>query len=284
MIYVHRNWTIVPQAVKDALLAAAQELDAIADIDKQKQYIKDNASKWAAIREYLAAMSHNKCWYSEAKERVSRYQVDHFRPHGRAKQAIKTFAEGYSWLAFDLDNFRLAGVLCNTANQEHSAETVGKSDWFPLADPTTRACLAARDCSKESPLLLDPADPDDPSKLLFNDDGSVHPDLELPPDIQSDVLLAICYLGLNQGMLNGARKGIWRRCTRIIAQYNRIAKKRKGERTPEETKTLEELREDLVGMSKSSSEFAAVARCCLRAHKLDQFVVADELIPLAANE
>lgn len=284
MIYVHRDWSVIPQPIKDALVAAAQALDAIADQDARKKYIKDNDDKWAAVREYLNGMSHNKCWYSEAKERVSRYQVDHYRPHGRAKQALKTFAEGYSWLAFDLDNFRLAGVLCNTANKEHSADTVGKSDWFPMVDPTKRACLTARDCSVESPLLLDPVDPDDPCKLLFNDDGSVQADPNLPEDVQTDVSLAIGYLGLSQGMLNGARKGTWRRCARAIIQYNRIAKKRKGDRTQEEAATLLELREELVGMSKASSEFAAVARCCLRAHKLDQFIVADELIPLAAKE
>jgi hypothetical protein len=284
MIYVHRDWSAIPQHIKDALVAAAQALDAIKDQDDRKKYIKGNADKWAAVREYLNSMSHNKCWYSEAKERVSRYQVDHYRPHGRAKQAMKTFADGYSWLAFDLDNFRLAGVLCNTANKEHSSETVGKSDWFPLADPTKRASLTARDCSIESPLLLDPVDPDDPYKLLFDDGGTVRADPNLPVDVQADVTLAIGFLGLNQGMLNGARRGTWRRCVRAINQYNRIAKKRKGERTHEEAETLIELREVLVGMSKASSEFAAVARCCLRAHKLEQFIVADELIPIAKEE
>lgn len=283
MIYVHRDWSVVPPAIKDALIAAAKLLDDIEDVDARKKFIKDNADKWSAVRDYLGGMSHNKCWYSEAKERVSRYQVDHFRPHGRAKQALKLFAEGYSWLAFDLENFRLAGVLCNTANQEYSTNTVGKSDWFPLADPTKRACMVNRDCGGESPLLLDPVDPDDPCKLVFNDDGSVQADLDLPPDVQSEVLLAIGYLGLSQAMLNGARKGTWRRCTNAITKYNRIAKKRKGERTQGETETLLELREELVGMCRASSEFAAVARCCLRAHKLDQLVVADELLPIVLN-
>lgn len=284
MIYVHRDWSNIPQAIQDALIAAAHTLDAIDDVDARKQFIKDNADKWAAVRDYLGGMSHNKCWYSEAKERVSRYQVDHFRPHGRAKQALRCFADGYSWLAFDLDNFRLAGVLCNTANKEYSEDTVGKSDWFPLADPTKRACLTARDCSVESPVLLDPADPDDPCKLIFNDDGTVQADPDLPADIQTDVSAAIQYLGLTQGMLNGARKGTWRRCSRIITQYNRIAKKRKGDRTHEETVTLSELREEMMGMTRASSEFAAVARCCLRINKLDQFIIADELMPIADVE
>lgn len=284
MIYVHRDWGTIPQPVKEALVKAAEALEAIADPTARRAYIKDNAPKWAAVRDYLGGMSHNKCWYSEAKERVSRYQVDHFRPHGRAKQALKDYAEGYSWLAFDLDNFRLAGVLCNTANQEYSDDTVGKGDWFPLADPSRRANIAVRDCGRESPLLLDPVDPDDPCKLVFNDDGSVEPDPLLDPNVQSDVKLAIEYLGLRQGQLNGARKGTWRRCARAIAMYNRIAKKHKGNRTSEEVQNLLDLREELIGMSRSSSEFAAVARCCLKVHRLPQFIVADELLPLAGKD
>ena len=281
MIYVHRDWAAIPQHLKDALKAAADELEAIADPQERKAYIAANAPKWSAVRDYLGGMSHNKCWYSEAKERVSRYQVDHFRPHGRAKQALKDYTAGYSWLAFDLDNFRLAGVLCNTANQEYSDETVGKADWFPLVDPEKRASLNSRDCSKESPLLLDPVDPDDACKLVFKDDGTVEPDPMLEAETQADVALAIGYLGLRQGQLNGARKGTWRRCARAIRQYNRVAKKQKGDRTPEEMQTLLELREELVSMSKSSSEFAAVARCCLMAYRLRQLIVADELLPLA---
>ncbi len=283
MIYVHRDWGVIPQAVKDALKAAADELDGINDPQTRKDYIAANGSKWSAVRDYLGGMSHNKCWYSEAKECVSRYQVDHFRPHGRAKQALKTFADGYSWLAFDLENFRLAGVLCNTANQEYSDETVGKADWFPLVDSTKRARLSARDCGDETPLLLDPVDPDDPCKLIFNDDGSIAPDPTLGKDVQAEVELAISCLGLRQNQLNAARGETWLRCCRTIKKYNRIAKKRKGDRSAEEAATLREFQEELVAMSRASSEFAAVTRCCLKANGLPQLIVADELLPLAAH-
>jgi hypothetical protein len=281
MIYVHRDWASVPQAVKDELQAAAAALDAIDDVEARKAYIKANMSTWSAAREYLSDMSHNKCWYSEARESVSRYQVDHYRPHGRAKQALRTFAEGYSWLAFDLENFRLAGVLCNTANQEYSEDTVGKADWFPLLDPTTRATLEARDFSRESPILLDPVDPDDPGKLVFNDDGRVAPEPTLLPDEQARVQLAIDYLGLSQSQLDGARRRTWRDCFGRLTKYNRIAKKPKGHRTEEERETLAELTGELVTMTRASSEFAAVARCCLRVNRLEKLVVADELSNLA---
>lgn len=281
MIYVHRNLSAVPQAVIDDLQQAASELDKLTDIKARKAYIAANAGKWATARNHLSKMSHDKCWYSEAKESVSRYQVDHFRPHGRAKQSAGDFAAGYCWLAFDLDNYRLAGVLCNTANQEYSDSTVGKADWFPLIDPAARAAINSRDCSKESPVLLDPTDPDDPGKLSFNDDGTVAPDPALDPSEQKRVQLAIQYLGLGQSQLNRARLTTWRNCNRKLIKYNRTAKKPKGERTPEEQATLVELTNELVAMTQASSEFAAVARCCLRANRLSKLIVANELMPLA---
>lgn len=277
MIYVHADWSKVPQDVRNGLAEAAAQLEAITDTQQRKAFIRDNAAKWTALREHLAVMSHGKCWYSEASERVSRYQVDHYRPHGRAKQAEKEFAEGYSWLAFDLENFRLAGMLCNVANQEYSAATVGKADWFPLRDPRSRATLVAKDCSPESPLLLDPLDPDDPPKLNFNDNGEVVPADELDPPEAENVQLAIRCLGLYQSQLAGARKSKWLDCSRKIAKYNRLAKKPKGTRTEEGEATLRELRNELIAMTKSESEFAAVARRCLAVHKLEQLVVRDEL-------
>lgn len=284
MIYIHRDWEKVPEEVKAVLKTAAEELEAITSVEARKEYIKNHSTAWTAVREYLSGMSHGKCWYSEAKEAVSRYQVDHFRPHGRAKQAAKAYADGYSWLAFDLDNFRLSGMLCNTVNQEYSDQTVGKGDWFPLGDPGKRATLSARDTAQETPLLLDPVEPEDPCKLTFYDDGNVGPDLEVDPDVRANIELAIQCLGLRQSQLNQRRRSAWRICKRTIGRYKRIIRKPKGKRTPEDMATLNEAREELIAMSKASSEFAATVRCCLIAHGLRQLVVQDEILPLALQD
>lgn len=281
MIYVHRNWELIPEQVKNDLKQAAAELDAIADPEARKAYIKANQGKWSAVRDYLGQMSHRKCWYSEAPESVSRYQVDHFRPHGRAKQALRDTCDGYSWLAFEVDNFRLAGVLCNTLNQEYSEETVGKGDWFPLLEPAKRANLHARNCDCESPILLDPVDPDDPGKLLFKDDGTVWPNDQLSPEDQTHVTASIECLGLRQSQLNRARQRIWSDCVKRVRKYNLIAGKPKGQRTSEETEILKELVSELIAMSKSERPFAAVARTCLAVNRLGKFIVADEMLHLA---
>lgn len=284
MIYVHRNWKLVPDQLKSDLEQATVELEKISDPDARKAYIKENQAKWAALRDYLGQMSHYKCWYSEAPESVSRYQIDHFRPHGRAKQALRDTCEGYSWLAFNIENLRLAGMLCNTQNQEYSDETVGKGDWFPLLDPSKRANLNKRDCSEESPILLDPVDPDDPGKLLFKDDGSVWPDDRLTEEDQEHVKIAIECLGLRQSQLNRARKRVWANCAKRARQYSRIAAKAKGQRTAEEQETLKEIAGELIAMGRSNSPYAAVARTCLSVNRLTNFVVPDELLALADLE
>lgn len=281
MIYIHFDLAKIPKEKIDALQVATEALSKIEGDADRKKFIKDNADLWSALRENLLDMSHNKCWYSEARESVSRFQVDHYRPHGRSKQGEKNFAGGYSWLAFDPLNFRLAGVLCNTQNREHSEETVGKGDWFPLRDPSRRATLQSHDCSSETPILLDPICPDDPPKLLFQDDGSVEPSSGLGGEEEDCIRVCVDLLGLNQSILNRNRAAVWRACSRTIIKYNRFAKKPVGTRTAEEQETMRELLAELVTMTKPESEFASVARCCLDANGLGYLCVRSELEPLA---
>jgi hypothetical protein len=281
LIYVHRNWQTVPDQIKAALLQAAAELDSLADVEQRKAYINANRHKWAAVREYLSGMSHGKCWYSEARESVSRYQVDHFRPHGHAKQTAKQYSSGYSWLAFDIQNFRLAGVLCNTVNQEYSDETVGKGDWFPLTDPTRRATLDNRDTGMETPVLLDPTDPDDPYKLWFDEHGNVAPDGEMPPAQQAAVEEAIVCLGLRQSRLNERRRATLRRASRAAQRFKKVKIVPLGMRTERDTQIINEARAEMLAMSASTAEFAAAVRCLLVAYGLKQLVRPDELAPLA---
>lgn len=277
MIYIHRDWSKVPDEIKEALKKAADELDAIPDPQARKAHIESNSKAWTAVRDYLSGMSNKKCWYSEARESVSRYQVDHFRPHGRAKQAAKTYTEGYSWLAFDLENFRLAGMLCNTVNKEYSEESVGKGDWFPLIDPTQRATLENRAIGGETPILLDPTDPEDPAKLWFNEDGTVVPAPELEPDAQASVTLAIDYLGLKQSMLIGQRRRKMRQARRAINRYKAVARIPKGERSANDRANLKEAEAELLAMSSPSGEFAAAVRCYLIANGLRHLALQDEL-------
>jgi hypothetical protein len=280
MIYVHRDWSKVPKEKLDALKALSDALDAIEEVAERKAFIKANQAAWSEVRQELSLMSFNKCWYTEAREAVSRYQTDHFRPHGRSKQAPKVYAEGYCWLAFDIENFRIVGVLANTQNQEYSEETVGKGDWFPLVEPEKRAVLAKRSIAAETPVLLDPVDQSDPNKIAFNDNGEAFPSDDLPEDQKALVEQAITCLGLRQDQLNWKRRAKWRECLSKITKYNRFFKKPRGERTAEETETMLELAREIMTMASCQSEFSAAVRCCLKSQRLERFVVRDEFKPL----
>lgn len=282
MIYVHRDLSRISQAKLDALKALSAQLDGIVDPAARKAFIDENRAAWSSVREDLSLMSFNKCWYTEAREGVSRYQTDHFRPHGRAKQAAKDYAAGYCWLAFDIENYRIVGVLANTQNQEYSDETVGKGDWFPLLDPAVRATLAERSTDKEISLLLDPVKEDDSSKIAFNDNGEARPCDELPDADKAWVDDAIVMLGIRQDQLNRKRRTVWRSCTRKIVQYDCFFKKPEAARTDEERQTMRELAEELRAMSSCQSEFASTARSCLRSNRLDVLIVQDEFAAVNA--
>ncbi len=280
MIYVHRDWSKVPEEKLTRLQTLSDELDKIVEKADRKAFIEANADAWSDVRGELEAMSFGKCWYTESCDAASRNQTDHYRPHGRAKQAEGQFAEGYCWLAFDIENYRIIGVLANTQNREYSEETVGKGIWFPLADPEKRATLQNRDIAGETPLLLDPTDISDTVKIVFWDNGEAHPDTHLNDDERAIVDNAIVRMGIRQRMLNDARRKKWRDCIRTIEKYTRFLRKPKGHRSVEESATIEELAQELITMASAESEFSATVRCCLLSQRLDMFITRDELIPL----
>ena len=281
MIYVHRDFSKIAPEKLAALKAVSDALDAIDDPAERKAFIDANRAAWSTVRGELEAMSFGKCWYTEAKEGCSRYQTDHYRPHGRAKQAAKSYAEGYCWLAFDIDNYRIVGVLANTQNQEYSEETVGKSDWFPLLDPATRATLNNRSIDLEVPLLLDPAKEDDPDKIMFNDNGEAHPADQLTDGEKAWVQDAIERMGIKQEKLNGLRRKVWRDCQGLISVYDRFFKKPTAEWTADDRKSVNELAGKLRAMSSCRAPFAATARHCLKSNRLGDLIIKDEFA--AAN-
>ena len=59
------------------------KLKAATDIEKRE--IINNNNLWTDLKDWLQDLSHQKCWYSEAIESFSDYEVDHFRPKNRSK-------------------------------------------------------------------------------------------------------------------------------------------------------------------------------------------------------
>lgn len=122
------------------------------------------AQVWKDLKDGLAGLSQDKCWYCEMPQKRSDNAVDHFRPKSL-----------YPWGAFDKENFRYSCTFCNSYRKNpETGETSGKGNKFPLIDETVRATCRAEE-AREKPVLLDPCEARDPNLLSFDVDGKPVP-------------------------------------------------------------------------------------------------------------
>lgn len=157
MIYVRRDPSLIPEKVLRVAERAQAKLEALSP-EKRAEFIEKKSHVWRGFARYLATMSYGKCWYSESDCVQSFKDVDHFRPKKQAKRSDTETDDGYPWLAFSWDNFRLAAQRSNQINRDDGTdESVGKGAWFPLRQGSKLATWDDRCISDEAPTLLDPA-------------------------------------------------------------------------------------------------------------------------------
>lgn len=150
------------------------------DVEAGRCTINERSAIWAELKDALADLSHDKCWYCEAKQERSDDAVDHFRPKNRVDECDRH--DGYTWLAFDETNYRYSCTFCNSRRKGHDDVTKGKGDSFPLIDESTRA-FNPGDEEQEKPKILDPCKAGEASWLDWHEDGtpvSKYPDRTIP--------------------------------------------------------------------------------------------------------
>ncbi len=235
-----------------------EELLRIESPEERKRVIERNQRHWAKLKNWLLKLSYGKCWYSESKELVSDYHVDHFRPKFRAKNLDESQRDGYWWLAFDWKNYRISGSICNSLHCGADGETHGKADYFPLKDGCIPATSPVCNLEAEEIYLLDPTNPRDPSLLSFEETGNSMPvgdegtwDFE-----RADKTIKI--LHLNHIQLVEGRIKIWANCRLLMKIANSM-------KTQEEEKTelIDEISEALKKVTSPESELSSAARACL---------------------
>lgn len=137
------GWLVRAQAAKDAVANGADP--------------NDHGAVWRDLKDGLAHLLHDKCWYCESYVDRSDNAVDHFRPKGRVSDATNPHT-GYRWLAFDESNYRYACTYCNSRRKDLENGTVGgKADRFPLVNEAQRVYNIGS-VAAEQPLLLDPCE------------------------------------------------------------------------------------------------------------------------------
>ena len=122
--------------------------------------INDHADVWRNLKTPLKKLSHDKCFYCEIIQERSDGAVDHFRPK-----------VNYPWSAFSRTNYRFACTFCNSRRiDDQNERTGGKGDSFPLFDGSTQATCCEEE-PDESPILLDPCNPNEPGLIDFDETG-----------------------------------------------------------------------------------------------------------------
>jgi hypothetical protein len=140
------GWLARAQAAKEAV-AMGDDPDRYGDI-------------WRELKDGLAELFHDKCWYCEVQVPRADNAVDHFRPKKRVSDAQNPHS-GYRWLAFDPANFRYACTFCNCKRKDVDGDTEGgKADRFPLMNEVDRLYVEGP-IHNEQPALLDPCELND---------------------------------------------------------------------------------------------------------------------------
>jgi len=239
-----------------------QKLINATDEDSRKKIIKDNRNHWSDLKTWLQRLSHNKCWYSEARDKCSDFHVDHFRPKSCAKQCNGEKRNGYWWLAFDWKNYRISGSICNCCHRGDDGKTHGKSDFFPLRDDSPPARDNTDDIRKEISYLLDPTNPDDPVLLTFDETGTAIPS-EISGWNRERAEVTIELLHLNYYLLTDERKRIWQRCRSIINRASNKINQCIENRNTISEKEVSDIVNELRELIKPDAELSATAKACL---------------------
>jgi hypothetical protein len=234
--------------------ALLDRLKAAPDIDTRNNLIDSNSAMWRELKVWLLELSHGKCWFSEAKDCFSHWDVEHYRPKKTSKDERCSTYHGYWWLAFDWRNLRICG---NVGNRK-------KGSFFPLREGCERVAPHG-DHRYEQPLLLDPADDDDPNLLFFNLMGEAIPAPHVKdPWERRRVTYSVERCNLDYPPLADRRKTVWSECWNQIQTY--LAELAKYHADPTNAIAKEGLKSAarrIRSLTRYDKEFSSVARACI---------------------
>jgi len=237
--------------------AVTQRLNDAYSAEERHEIIEQNRALWGEIKKWLLEQSHNKCWYTEARNDSSYFEVEHFRPKKWNTGQDDPDFEGYWWLTFEWKNYRVCG---NAPNRKKGA-------FFPLHKDSQRAgSNRKRLVEDELYTLLDPVEIADPPLISFDERGlcKVSPGIKGWESIRADT--SINRFGLNSlPQLCEGRRRVWKDCRALIDELANLY--RNMQKTPTATcrARIKEKMVQLRDKTKSDQSFSAVARTCIHA-------------------
>lgn len=240
-----------------------KKLNGLDSTEERKKLIDKNKDLWRELKTWLLQLSHDKCWYSEAKEIFSFYDIDHFRPKSCAKQLDDTKREGYWWLAFDWRNYRISGNIGNRPHRGEDDRVRGKRDYFPLKTGSSVAISPEYDLRDEIIYLLDPTDPDDPLLLTFDESGYPKPAASDETWGCKRAKVTIELLHLDYRPLVDERKKIWTNCSLLIREAQNSMGGQSEVISATEQEKVKNIFKKLREMVSEKAELSSTARACL---------------------
>jgi len=215
MIFVKRDPKLIPEKLLAAADKAQMELEEL-PVEQRADFIRKKSNVWRDFSRCLRKMSHGKCWYSESPEAQSFFDVDHYRPKLESMRSAEVIDEGYQWLAFSWENFRLSANRSNRLSKnEVSNETEGKGSWFPLLDGSPKARWDDRCEEREQPVLIDPVQREDVRLIDVGANGLMGPSRTCVGKSQVRVKRSIELYGLNLPRLTDARRLVIRKINQL---------------------------------------------------------------------
>lgn len=264
-----------PDGWLDKDRAADEAIEACVDAVARRRLLRGRlADVWKTLRDNLAEISHNKCWYCETLIVRDDLVVDHYRPKGSVFEEGRG-SEGYWWLAFHANNFRLSCKYCNELRDDRVGGTRGgKATHFPLLEGSIRATAENRDLSEEYPIILDPIVRADVDHLMFLADAKAYPKYAIDVDSiafeRAERTIAI--LHLNHGRLRKSRGQICNQVAEAIERcdiaYRNYLTRRSSATDPISGAQARQHYEDAIqrldDFLKDSSPYAGAARSVIR--------------------
>jgi uncharacterized protein (TIGR02646 family) len=243
------------QAWRDKAKAVSDRLDNAATKAERDKIIDENSALWSELKDWLVQLSGGKCWFSEARDVFSHWDVEHYRPKKSAKNLDGTKRDGYWWLAFDWHNFRVCG---NVGNRK-------KGGFFPLREGTHQATAANRNIDDEFPYLLDPTRPEDPLLLSFDEGGDIKPLADLDDWNKARVEESIKRYKLREHEpLMEARRDVWSKCAREVNLCQHLMNELSKNPTAAKKEIVRQQMLKLRDMTSFGAAFSSTACECLR--------------------
>lgn len=220
------------------------------DSKSRFKIIDDNEKVWGEIKDFLLALSHRKCWYSEAKDSYNHLHVDHFRPKKVALGIDKKDYGGYWWLVFQWTNYRVCGGTGNVRKKDKFAVRSNKSSnpEIPIED--------------EIFYFLDPCEEEDVLKITFNQNGEVTPITNEGWDYER-AIYTIEGLNLNFKLLKESRKEVWVECENLILETQSLMIENDKVPSVMRRGQIKEKIKRLKILVDPHSEFSSTAKACL---------------------